>query len=412
MPVDRGRYQRLTSEELASLSERAARVISSGAGLKALAQLLADALQGAVLVEDDQWRHLAFAQADRRSSKGDRYKPPASFAQYYKEGKDAVVRATIGQALHGLCAPMLAGPADDDEPAGYVSVFLHSKPPPHAGAALRIIAGAAGVDLLRRGAGRAQSKRAFWEHYLNGGFADAVALRDEAASAGVALAHAYVAAAFDVEGLPASDAREALASAIVSADGSCPLALPGGVVVALFPVRNQADVARARQAAANAVHDLQASGIARSVTCGIGAHHADALETAASLAEARQALAIGRRLSGRGSVTVHAELGLLALLDAGAGRDAFARFADAFIEPLAAYDRKHKTELLKTLRLYFEVGENVKEAAERLSVHRHTIFYRLNQIVQILKVDLRSPRDQLSLRAAFAIRQMRSEADQ
>ena len=138
----------------------------------------------------------------------------------------------------------------------------------------------------------------------------------------------------------------------------------------------------------------------------IGAFHADLLEVPLCLTEAREALVLGRRLFGHGSVAVHPELGIYALLHSGADRDAFLSFAARMLDPLAAYDRKHKTDLLRTLQLYFEVGENVKEAAERLSVHRHTIFYRLNQIGQILKLDLKSPKDQLSVRAALAIRLM------
>jgi DNA-binding PucR family transcriptional regulator len=145
------------------------------------------------------------------------------------------------------------------------------------------------------------------------------------------------------------------------------------------------------------------------VTCGIGGYHADPLAMPASFREAREALLLGRRLVGRGSVTQYADLGLHALLHGGGDREAFARFADGLIEPLIAYDRKHKTELYKTLRLFFDVGENVKDAAERLSVHRHTVLYRLNQIAQILKTDLRSPRDQLALRAALTIRQMHAD---
>jgi DNA-binding PucR family transcriptional regulator len=127
--------------------------------------------------------------------------------------------------------------------------------------------------------------------------------------------------------------------------------------------------------------------------------------------EGRRALALGRRLYGRGSVTLFADLGVYALLQAGGDRDAFLRFAEAQLTPLQLYDRKHKTDLLKTLRLYFDIGENVKEAAERLSVHRHTIFYRLNQISQILKVDLHVPKDQLSLRAALAVWQMEHDIE-
>lgn len=396
----------MTAEELASLAERAARVITGGAGLKALAQLLADAADGVVLIEDDQWRHLTMAE--RRGGLG---AVPPSFAPFLTQpsGDDGdVARARIDDQLFALCAPMPAGP-DSDGIAGYVTLFVRGKAAPGLAAPLRVVASAAGVECLRRGAGRSQARRTFWERLLSGSFPDAGAMKDDASAAGIALAPTYVAALFDMEGAPPATARDALAQALTSTEASCPPISAGGHILALFPVRHQTDVARARQAAVNAVRDLPAQKAARSLTAGIGGHHADPLDAARSYREAGQALALGRRLHGRGSVTQYADLGLHALLHAGADREAFLRFADVTIEPLAQYDRKHKTDLLKTLRLYFDVGENVKEAAERLSVHRHTIFYRLNQISQILKIDLSAPRDQLGVRAALAIRQMQSD---
>lgn len=396
----------MTAEELADLAERAARIITGGGGLKALAQLLADSVEGAVLVEDDQWRHLALAEC-----RGGVGALPPSFAPYHTQpmpDDGQIARVKIGEQLHAFCASM-PGAADSEGVAGYVTVFVQGKSAAAVGAALRVVASAAGVECLRRGAGRSQTRRAFWERFLSGGFLDVAALKDEAAAAGIALAPSYVAALFEVEGATPAAMRETLAQALAPAEAVCPPVGAGGNVLALFPVRHQADVARARQAAANALRDLPAQGAARSMTCGIGSHHADPLEVPRSFKEARQALVLGRRLRGRGCVTQYADLGVHALLHAGADREAFSRFADATIEPLLAYDRKHKTDLLKTLRLYFEVGENVKEAAERLSVHRHTIFYRLNQISQILKVDLRSPDDQLGVRAALAIRQMHAD---
>ena len=395
----------MTSEELAELAERAARVITGGGGLKALAQLLADAADGAVLVEDDQWRHLALAEC-----RGGIGQLPPSFAPYHTQpiaGDGRVARAKLGADLSAFCAAMPAG--EGDGVAGYVTLFVRGRSVPALPAALRVVASAAGVECVRRGAGRSQSRRAFWDRFLTGGFPDVAALKDEAASAGIALAPSYVAALFDVEGASPTSTRDVLAQALAPAEAVCPPVPAGGHVLALFPVRHQADLARARQAATNAVRDLPAQGAARSLTCGIGGLHPDPLDAPRSFKEARQALILGRRLRGRGSVTPFADLGVHALLHAGADREAFARFADALIEPLVAYDRKHKTDLLKTLRLYFDVGENVKEAAERLSVHRHTIFYRLNQISQILKVDLHAPDDQLGVRAALAIRQMHAD---
>jgi purine catabolism regulator len=91
------------------------------------------------------------------------------------------------------------------------------------------------------------------------------------------------------------------------------------------------------------------------------------------------------------------------LLRGHAVKEELRAFADTILEPLRAYDEKHQTELIKTLRLYFAVGQNVKVAAAELSVHRHTVFYRLRQIGDISGYDLDSPHDQLTLRTAMAI---------
>ena len=87
----------------------------------------------------------------------------------------------------------------------------------------------------------------------------------------------------------------------------------------------------------------------------------------------------------------------------GAGAQALREFSRRTLAPLRAYDEKHQTELERTLRLYFSVGENVKTAAAELNVHRHTVFYRLRQIGEISGCSLDDPHDQLTLRMAIAI---------
>jgi purine catabolism regulator len=91
------------------------------------------------------------------------------------------------------------------------------------------------------------------------------------------------------------------------------------------------------------------------------------------------------------------------LLRGGASVDELRDFAIRVLAPLRTYDEKHQTELLRTLRLYFDVGQNVKTAAAELSVHRHTVFYRLRQIAEIGGHDLDSAHDQLTLRTSIAI---------
>jgi DNA-binding PucR family transcriptional regulator len=107
---------------------------------------------------------------------------------------------------------------------------------------------------------------------------------------------------------------------------------------------------------------------------------------------------------GGGKVMPYEDLGIYPLLHrGGAQREEWKAFAEGVLEPLRAYDEKHQTELVRTLRLFFDVGQNIKVAAAQLNVHRHTVFYRLRQIGEIGRLDLDSPHDQLTLRAAIAI---------
>ena len=43
----------------------------------------------------------------------------------------------------------------------------------------------------------------------------------------------------------------------------------------------------------------------------------------------------------------------------------------ALVEPLLAYDRKRRSDLVRTLQVYFAAGANASEAADRLFLHRN-----------------------------------------
>ena len=60
---------------------------------------------------------------------------------------------------------------------------------------------------------------------------------------------------------------------------------------------------------------------------------------------------------GGGKVMPYEELGIYPLLHrGGAQREEWKAFAERVLEPLRAYDEKHQTELVRTLRLFFDVG--------------------------------------------------------
>jgi DNA-binding PucR family transcriptional regulator len=187
-----------------------------------------------------------------------------------------------------------------------------------------------------------------------------------------------------------------------STDGEVGMLERGVTLFVFVPASRSIDASNARTAAA-----LLPKAVARRkpqarISGGVGiATAASDLRESAETAQA--ALAIGRRIFGNGHVAVYEELGAYRLLYEGADLNRLRAFAGETLAPLRAYDEQHQTELERTLKLYFAVGQNVKTAAAQLNVHRHTVFYRLRQIGEICSRSLDTPHDQLTLRLAVAI---------
>ena len=67
------------------------------------------------------------------------------------------------------------------------------------------------------------------------------------------------------------------------------------------------------------------------------------------------------------------------------------------IEPLLAHDLDRRSDLVRTLRVYFAAGANASEAADRLFLHRNSMLYRLARIQRLTSLDLKDPRARLVL---------------
>lgn len=64
---------------------------------------------------------------------------------------------------------------------------------------------------------------------------------------------------------------------------------------------------------------------------------------------------------------------------------------------LEAYDQSHESNMLSTLEAVLFNTEQMHEVAERLYVHRNTLFYRLNRIRDLCDVDLSNGEERLNL---------------
>jgi purine catabolism regulator len=122
-----------------------------------------------------------------------------------------------------------------------------------------------------------------------------------------------------------------------------------------------------------------------------------------SYQDAKQALALGRRLHGPGRITRFEELGVYRLIFAAEGLDELDEFHNENLGSLLTYDREHGGELLRTLEAFFTACCSPKEAAAILGVHRNTILYRLERIRDITGLDLDAADVRLRLHLALCV---------
>lgn len=386
----------MTPEYLVAYAEGLSRIAAAGGGPKAIAAHLARELDVGVLVEDADWKHVTAA------------------------GNGGTVPASIRDVVHPLRAdPRTVTQTRNGTPGGAVPIFVgdsllgwlavFGKPAAGHEHLLRLTASAIGVELAREQGGRHGRGRTFWERLIEGNYHDIVTARDDALTRGVTLQAQYVAAVLELEISDESRAAEEVTEMRRVAtevfrntwSGTAILDTAGSLTV-LVPAAREVDVANVKTAASLFPRTLAKKLPGARVSGGVGERE-PALSAGRSVQQAANAMMIGRRIFGSGHVNAYADLGVYPLLFEGAAPSALAAFASRTLAPLRAYDEKHQTELERTLRLYFALGENVKTAAAELNVHRHTVFYRLRQIAEIAQCKLENPHDQLSLRMAIAI---------
>jgi purine catabolism regulator len=145
-----------------------------------------------------------------------------------------------------------------------------------------------------------------------------------------------------------------------------------------------------------------------SIQFGVGLISSSVSGTRSSIAQAEQALALGRQVS-ESAITAYADLGLFRLLLATAREPVLRGELDSFYEAtlgkLLTYDRERGSDLVPTLEAFLATLGAPLATAERLHVHRNTLLYRLSRIEAVAGVDLRDPEARLMLHLALRIGQ-------
>jgi sugar diacid utilization regulator len=313
--------------------------------------------------------------------------------------------ATVTNGSHDDAHRLKVAIGNHADPAGWLIVLGGGTDDDAAGLDLPMrVAAAAFATQLRRSNDRTRRSE-FWERLCGGHYRDAPSARDDASACGVTLRNAYTAVAFEPDpATPADDrraARDAIAGAFHLEDPSIGAIEDAGTSIVFVPTEREIDASNVR---ANA--ELLARNCARrqpplQLWGGVGTVEPP-MRLRESADRARAALAIARRIFAEPRVAAYDSLGAYPLFYFG-DVSALHDFAKRILGPLRAYDESHQTELERTLRVYFETGENLKVAAGKLDVHRHTVLYRLRQIGEICSLSLENHHDQLAFRVAIAI---------
>lgn len=64
---------------------------------------------------------------------------------------------------------------------------------------------------------------------------------------------------------------------------------------------------------------------------------------------------------------------------------------------LYEYDKKHHSDLTRTLEVFLDMDSNANEAAKALNVHTNTLNYRLKRISEIGEIDFKNPNQKITL---------------
>lgn len=112
-------------------------------------------------------------------------------------------------------------------------------------------------------------------------------------------------------------------------------------------------------------------------------------------------LNIMKALKLKNKVISYDNLGIFSLIEINPQH--FAEFIKRTLGPLIGYDQKHKTQLVKTLDLFYRYNSNVLKASREGYLNSSTMKYRLRRIQEITGLDLKEQETSLQLQLAMRL---------
>lgn len=163
----------------------------------------------------------------------------------------------------------------------------------------------------------------------------------------------------------------------------------------LFPLSNQEEVKR------RTAEIIMMFRTDQTVRIGIGRAIENILELPKGFAQARQAINISRQAKWPQNIVCYDNLGVYRVLYSGADNTEKQLFINEFLGPII-----NESELITTLRIYFENQGNQRSTAKAMNVHYNTISYRITRVEQLTGQNLSNSDDALCLQIALKLLDM------
>ncbi len=81
------------------------------------------------------------------------------------------------------------------------------------------------------------------------------------------------------------------------------------------------------------------------------------------------------------------------------------------VQQLVTYDKNHGGQLVETLKTYLDLDRNKQRTADKLFIHRQTLYHRLQQIQDIFQMNLDDPAQRLALHLSVYLHLLQQEFD-
>ncbi|PXY37089.1 hypothetical protein BAY59_00410 [Prauserella coralliicola] len=179
-------------------------------------------------------------------------------------------------------------------------------------------------------------------------------------------------------------------------------AVRGSEVAVVLP-EPEPESPRARRLADTCVGRIREVFPRAAMTVGIGGLCRSALEIARSYEDARRTVDIVGRMRRSAAVVAVEDLGVHRLLLQVANPAQLRGFADEVFGALLAQAKNNTREYLSTLACYFRENNSPQRASQELHVHPNTVTYRVRRVEEMTGLDFRSYRDRLMAQIALEI---------